>query len=69
VARLQGETSNRLFEILSDWNEQLSSCDLYKNPEELPFHEPECNAANTACKASGDGFLPSEKTGSEPWTD
>jgi hypothetical protein len=31
---LEGESSNRLFEILADWNDQLSCYDSYENQNE-----------------------------------
>ncbi len=34
MARLQGESSNSLFDELADWNEQLSHCDYYKDTDE-----------------------------------
>ena len=35
MVRLQGESSNSLFDELADWNEQLSHCDYYKDSDEL----------------------------------
>ncbi len=36
LVRLQGESSNSLFEELADWNGQLRHCDYYKDSDELP---------------------------------
>jgi len=31
MAHLEGETSNTLFEVLADWNDQLNHCYYYEN--------------------------------------
>lgn len=58
MAHIEGETSNTLFEILADWNEQLNHCYHYENSfdddsdeldeesdkfeDEEPEHTPVC---------------------------
>jgi|TARA_Y100000815_G_scaffold222181_1_gene208713 hypothetical protein len=37
LARLEGETSNRLFEILADWNEILKSTSLAEKSNDNPL--------------------------------
>jgi len=68
MAHLTGETSNQLFEVLSDWNAQLSSCSLYDNPKELPFQLDSAAPQKTAESANSDGEEPVERHGSGSWT-
>ncbi|WP_156323814.1 hypothetical protein [Citromicrobium sp. WPS32] len=37
MVRLEGETSNRLFEILADWNEILKSTSLAEKSNDNPL--------------------------------
>ena len=68
VVHLSVETSNQLFEVLSEWNVQLSSCSLYDNPEELPFQLDGGAPQETADSANSDGEKPVETYGSGSWT-
>jgi len=68
MAHLSGETSNQLFEVLSDWNAQLSSCSLYDNPKELPFQLDSAAPQKTAESAMSAGDEPVETYGSRSWT-
>jgi len=68
MAHLSGETSNQLFEVLSDWNAQLSTCSLYNNPEELPFQLDSAAPQKTADLANSDGESLVERHGSGSWT-
>lgn len=58
-----GETSNHLFSILADWNKQLSRCELYKNPQELPFQELNVDEAFSASNADDAGETRHERSG------
>ena len=68
LVHLSGETSNQLFEVLADWNAQLTSCSLYENPEELPFQLDGAASQKTADSANSDGEEPVETYGSGSWT-
>lgn len=68
MVHLSGETSNQLFEVLSEWNAQLSSCSLYDNPKELPFQLDGADRQETADSANSDGEEPVETHGSGSWT-
>lgn len=68
MVHLSGETSNQLFEVLSEWNAQLSSCSLYDNPKELPFQLNGAASQETADSANSDGEEPVETYGSGSWT-
>ena len=68
MVHLSGETSNQLFEVLADWNAQLTSCSLYENPEELPFQLDGAASQKTADSANSDGEEPVETYGSGSWT-
>ena len=63
MVQLSGETSNQLFEVLSDWNEQLNACEYYQNTEALPFQEIAALPQISADSASNDGELPVETYG------
>lgn len=64
MVHLSGETSNQLFEVLADWNAQLTSCSLYEYPEELPFQLDGAAPHENADSANSDGEMPVEKNGS-----
>ena len=64
MVHLSGETSNQLFEVLSEWNAQLSSCSLYNNPKELPFQLDGAAPQETADSANSDDEEPVETYGS-----
>ncbi|MGD1955728.1 MAG: hypothetical protein ACFBZ9_10945 [Sphingomonadales bacterium] len=62
---LEEKTSNHLFDILSEWNDQLSHCSYYQNFETLPFQEFDALPQISADCAANEGETPAEKTAGE----
>lgn len=62
---LEEKTSNHLFDILSEWNDQLSHCSYYQNFETLPFQEFDALPQISADCAANEGETPAEKTARE----